>query len=213
MNRSIRSTMLRAGAALAITALAAGVSAAPAQARETPKLGSTCAVSGMTEIASGKAYVCVSRTEGAKPRWGRGLPVSRAAITLADGWAKAADSGMSAAFGMVTNPTAKPIRIVGAFSSYAKAVQLHEVVAQEGSMVMQQKAGGFVIPASGTLELKPGGNHLMLMGITKPVKAGAMIPITLITADGGLMRTKVLAKVFMGANETYDGGMSDMSGM
>jgi len=53
----------------------------------------------------------------------------------------------------------------------------------------------------------------MLMGITKPVKAGAMIPITLITADGGLMRTKVLAKVFMGANETYDGGMSDMSGM
>ncbi len=79
---------------------------------------------------------------------------------------------MSAAFGMVTNPTAKPVRIIGAYSSYAKAVQLHEVVAKDGAMVMQQKTGGFAIPAGGMLELKPGGNHLMFVGITKPITAG-----------------------------------------
>ena len=133
--------------------------------------------------------------------------MSRAAITLTDGWAKAADSGMSAAFGMVKNPTAKPVRIIGAYSSYAKAVQLHEVVAKDGAMVMQQKAGGFAIPASGMLELKPGGNHLMFLGITKPITAGTQIPVTLITADGGLLRVKVLAKVYNGANETYMSGM------
>ncbi len=170
-------------------------------------------MSGTTEIDHGKVYVCVSRTEGAKPRWGKGLTVSRAAITLSDGWAKAADTGMSAAFGMLKNPTDKPIRIIGATSSYANAVQLHEVVAKDGAMVMQQKAGGFVLPANGMLELKPGGNHLMFMGITKPIKPGTMVPIILITADGGLMKTKVMAKVYNGANETYDSGMSDMSGM
>lgn len=213
MNRSTRSTMLRSGAALAAALLAAGIAAAPAQAHETPKLGSTCSMSGTTEIDHGKVYVCVSRTEGAKPRWGKGLPVSRAAITLSDGWAKAADTGMSAAFGMLKNPTDKPIRIIGATSSYATAVQLHEVVSKDGAMVMQQKAGGFVLPANGMLELKPGGNHLMFMGITKPIKAGTMVPIILVTADGGLMKTKVMAKVYNGANETYDSGMSDMSGM
>jgi hypothetical protein len=207
MIRSVRSTMLRSGAALAATLLAAGIAAAPAHAHETPKAGSTCALSGMTEVDHGKVYVCVSRTEGAKPRWGAGLPVSRAAVTLTDGWAKAADSGMSAAFGMVKNPTAQAVRVIGAYSSYAKAVQLHEVVAKDGAMVMQQKAGGFAIPASGMLELKPGGNHLMLLGITKPITAGAQIPVTLITADGGLLRVKVLAKVYNGANETYMSGM------
>jgi copper(I)-binding protein len=102
------------------------------------------------------------------------------------------------------------VRIIGAFSSYAKAVQLHEVVAKDGAMVMQQKAGGFAIPAGGMLELKPGGNHLMFVGITKPITAGMQIPVTLITADGGLLRVKVLAKVYNGANEDYAGGMSGM---
>jgi copper(I)-binding protein len=213
MNRSIRSTLLRSGAALTATLLAAGVAAAPAHAHDAPKVGSTCAMSGMVEYNHGDVYVCVSKAEGAKPRWGKGTTVSRSQLAITDGWSKAADTGMSAAFGMLKNPTNKPIRVVGATSTYSKVVQLHEVVAKDGSMVMQQKSGGFVIPAGGMLELKPGGNHLMFMGITKPIKAGTMVPITLITADGGVMKTKVIAKVFMGANEDYDDGMSDMSGM
>jgi copper(I)-binding protein len=74
-------------------------------------------------------------------------------------------------------------------------------------MVMQQKNGGFVIPAGGMLELKAGGNHIMFMKLTKPITAGAMVPVTLITSDGGLMTTKVMAKVYSGANETYMPGM------
>jgi copper(I)-binding protein len=209
----MKRTMKHPLISLAVGVLAAAaviVPAAPASAHEAPKPGTTCAMSGTVEYNHGTVFVCTSKTEGAKPRWGTGRKVSRSSLTIADGWAKAADSGMSAAFGMLKNPTQKPIRVVGATSSYAKVVQLHEVVDKDGSMVMQQKAGGFVIPAGGMLELKPGGNHLMFMGITKPITAGTMVPITLITADGGLMKTKVLAKVFMGANESYDGGMSGM---
>jgi copper(I)-binding protein len=197
-------------ASFALVASVALVPATPASAHEAPKVGSTCAMSGMVAYNHGTVFVCTSRTEGAKPRWGAGKPVTKANLTVKDGWAKAADTGMSAAFGMVTNPGTKPIRVVAATSPYATAIQLHEVVDKDGAMVMQQKAGGFVIPAGGMLELKPGGNHLMFMGIRKPITPGTMVPLTLITADGGQLKTTVLAKVFSGANESYDGGMSGM---
>jgi copper(I)-binding protein len=201
------------GAVVAATATASLALAAPAQAHETPRAGSTCKVSGTVEIDHGKVYVCTSRKAGAKPTWGKGVAYSRSPITVSDGWAKAADRGMSAAFGVITNPTDKPIRVIAATSSYSTVVQLHEVVRKDGAMVMQQRLGGFVIPARGTVELKPGGNHLMFMKVTKPITAGTMVPITLITSDGGLMRTRVLGKVFAGANEEYSAGSTGMSGM
>jgi copper(I)-binding protein len=212
MRMSIR-TITAAAAIGVVGLLATTVAAAPAQAHEAPKFGSTCAMSGMVEYVHGDVYVCRNVADGTKPRWGRGLTIGRSPLVIADGWAKAADKGMSAAFGMIKNPTSKPIRVLGATSTYSKVVQLHEVVDKDGSMVMQQKLGGFVIPANGMIELKPGGNHLMFMDLTKPIKAGQMIPITLVTSTGALMNTKVIAKVFTGANETYDSGMSGMSGM
>lgn len=205
MKRTIRTT-LAAAAAVALI----GITAPLAQAHEAPKPGSTCAMSGMVENNHGTIYVCTSKRAGAKPTWGRGLTPSKSSLSIADGWAKAADSGMSAAFGMIKNPTTKPIRVIAATSPYSTFLQLHEVVMTDGSMVMQQKPGGFVIPAKGMVELKPGGNHLMFMKLTRPITAGSMIPVTLITADGGMLTTKVLAKVYAGANETYDSGMGDM---
>lgn len=209
MKRSIRSTLAVVSAA---AALLVGAALAPAaSAHEPPEPGSSCAMSGMVEDNHGTLYVCSSRTAGAKPTWSKGLPSSRSPLTLTDGWAKAADSGMAAAFGMIKNPTSKPIRVIGVTSPFSTFMQLHEVVTKDGSMVMQQKQGGFVIPAKGMMELKPGGSHLMFMKLTKPITAGTMIPITLITADGGMLKTKVLGKVYAGANEDYDGGMGDMN--
>lgn len=206
MKRTVR-TMLAAVAAVAVV----GITAPLAHAHEAPKPGSTCAMSGMVENNHGTIYVCTTKSAGAKPTWGKGLTPSKSSLSISDGWAKAADTGMSAAFGMVTNPTSKPVRVIAATSPYSTFLQLHEVVMKDGSMVMQQKQGGFVIPAKGMIELKPGGNHLMFMKLTKPITAGSMIPVTLITADGGMLTTKVLAKVYAGANETYDGGMGDMN--
>ena len=205
-----RSLLAAAAASVTAAAVLVTVPAAPASARPAPKPGSACAISGMVRYSQGSVYVCTSAAEGATPRWGRGAAVTPSPLTLKDGWAKAADTGMSAAFGVVVNPGPKPIRVIGANSPYAKAIQLHEVVAKDGAMVMQQKAGGFTIPAGGMLELKPGGNHLMFMGITRPITPGTLVPVTLITADGGQLRTTVMAKVFSGANESYDGGMSGM---
>ena len=205
------SIRLLATAGLVLGLSVAGLTA-PAHAASAPKPGSSCAMSGETRIASGKAYVCTTGSSGST--WSKGLPRSKSPLTIADSWVKAADSGMTAAFGVITNPTNKTITIVGARSPrVAGVVQLHEVAMQNGAMQMKEKAGGFVIPAGGSVTLEPGGDHLMLMKMRQPVKAGEMVPIMLITSDGGQLRFNAMGKGFAGANEEYNDGGKDHGGM
>ena len=81
-------------------------------------------------------------------------------VTITDAWVKAADSGMSAAFGELENSGDTDATIVSVSSDASSMMELHEVVDDgTGSMVMQEKDGGFVIPAGGSLTLEPGSYH------------------------------------------------------
>lgn len=132
-------------------------------------------------------------------------------LTISDAWVKSAPDGMSAAFGMLMNGSDHEVNIVSATSSASEMMELHETVETEaGTMVMQPKEGGFVIPAGGMIELAPGGNHLMLMGVTTPIKAGDDVSFTLTLSDGSTFEFTAPGKDFTGANETY---MGDMPGM
>lgn len=133
-------------------------------------------------------------------------------VTVTDGWAKAADEGMSAAFGILENSGDADATIVSVETAASTMVELHETVANDaGEMVMRPKEGGFVIPAGGSLELAPGGNHIMFMDLTAPLEAGAEIELTLTFSDGSTLTVTVPVKDFEGANENYEGGM-DMGG-
>jgi copper(I)-binding protein len=202
-HRSVRFASVCAGA-LVVSAMLA----VPAHAHG-PEEGKACTTLGSAQSAHSKTFVCTMKAGGLV--WSKPLKASRSALTMSDGWAKASKAGsMSAAFGMITNPTAKPVRVVAAMSGFGP-MQLHEVVMKDGAMVMQQKKGGFVIPAGGTLELKPGGNHLMFMKLSRPIAAGQKVALTLVSADGAVLKSTVIAKNFAGANEEYDGAtMGDM---
>ena len=101
-------------------------------------------------------------------------------VTLVDGWAKAGE-GMTGVFGTLTNPGDTDLVITGAESPAAGMVELH-VVTADG--VMQKIQGDVVIPAGGTLELMPGGNHIMLMQMSEPLLAGEDVEVTLTFNDG-----------------------------
>lgn len=197
MNMLTRTTMIAASAALISTALAL-----PAQAM-TPMPGSACEMTGMVTTVDGVSYVCDRQADGTGA-WSKPLANAKAKITMKDGWAKAAPSGMSGAFGVVMNPTTKPVRLIGAASPVAGMVQIHEMVMKDGAMVMQEVVDGLVVPAKGSLVLKPGGNHLMFMNLKKPIKAGQFVPVSLLTEDGTRLTVKVMAKNYTGANEEYD---------
>ena len=129
---------------------------------------------------------------------------AHSSVTIADGWAKAAeDGGMTGLFGTLENHGDHDLVITGVESDAAGMIELHEVTADG---VMREIEGPTVIPAGGALELAPGANHIMLMGLTRELLPGDEVEVTLRFDDGGSVHLTVLVKDYSGANEEYDDG-------
>lgn len=145
-------------------------------------------------------------------------------VTVEDAWVKAAESGMSAAFGTLENTGTSEVVVTSVSSPTSPALELHETVDDgAGQMVMREREGGFAIPAGGSLVLEPGGNHIMLMELTDPLLAGDEVTFTLTFSDDSQRDFTAPVKDYSGANETYhesdsgsphgsDGHESDHSG-
>lgn len=127
-------------------------------------------------------------------------------VSVADAWTKATDGPMTGSFGILKNSSSADITVTSASSPVANMVQLHETVMVDGAMQMQEKQGGFVIPAGGSVTLEPGGNHVMLMDLTGPIQPGDDISITLSLSNGQSVTYTAIAKDFTGANESYSPG-------
>jgi len=128
------------------------------------------------------------------------------ALTITDPWVKAADSGMTAAFGTLVNDSGADVRIVSASTSVSSSMELHEMATNDaGEMIMRPKEGGIVVPADGTHELAPGGDHLMFVNITTPVQPGDEVTVTLTAEDGSTFDFVAPARSFAGGDETYEG--------
>ncbi|GLW99263.1 copper chaperone PCu(A)C [Microtetraspora sp. NBRC 16547] len=128
------------------------------------------------------------------------------AITVTDPWVKSTKSGMTAAFGTLVNNGDTDVTVMSAASPLSPDVELHEVVESGGKTIMQPKKGGFVIPAHGTHQLEPGGDHIMMMGVTKAVKPGDQIAFTLAFKDGATLEFTAIGKEFAGGKENYQPG-------
>lgn len=68
--------------------------------------------------------------------------------------------------------------LVGASCTCAKRVELH-TMSHDGGVMRMNKVDSFAVPARGRLALRPGGNHLMLMGTKGQLKAGTEVRMTL----------------------------------
>jgi len=81
-------------------------------------------------------------------------------------------------------------QLIGASSSVADEVQLH-TMSMEGNTMQMRQVKAIDVPATGTVELKPGGLHLMLIGIKAPLKAGDLIAVKLKFAKAGEVEVKL----------------------
>lgn len=128
-----------------------------------------------------------------------------AAVRVHDAWVKAADGAMTAAFAHLTNDADRDVRITSAATAVAARVELHEVARTGGGSAMQVKPGGFVLPARSTIELTPGGDHLMLMELNGPLAPGSDVEITATLEDGSTLPITAQVREFPGADEHYGG--------
>lgn len=100
-------------------------------------------------------------------------------------WSRPAGQGMTGAgFLSVTNTGSVPDVLLAVETPAAKRVEIHQGGVTGGIMRMR-KLKGLAIPAGGKVELKPGGNHLMLLKLKRPLAVGDKIPATLVFKRAG----------------------------
>jgi periplasmic copper chaperone A len=102
-----------------------------------------------------------------------------AQVTVENAWMRATPPGAKIAAGYLTIRNAGAAdRLLGVSSPVAERVETH-VTVREGDILRMREVKGYDVPASGTLELKPGGSHLMFVNIKAPFKEGTSVPATL----------------------------------
>jgi len=101
-------------------------------------------------------------------------------VRVEGAWARAvADSdGTTAAYMLLRNVGDAPGRLVGLRSEAAREVQLHRTTIDESGLARMAEIDALDIPAGGSVELAPGGYHLMLLG-AGPLADGDTVRITL----------------------------------
>jgi hypothetical protein len=102
-------------------------------------------------------------------------------------WARATPGGAQVGGGYVkiTNTGTEADRLIGGSLPMATAVEVHEMSMSGGVMKMRKLDDGLEIKPGQTVELKPGGYHLMFTGLREGLKAGQTIKGTLIFAKAG----------------------------
>ena len=98
--------------------------------------------------------------------------------------ATAPGMGMTGGYVAITNNSDSDDRLVAVSAEFAKRVEIHEMMHDNGVMKMRERDGGIEIPAGETVMLKPGGLHIMFMGLGETMVSGEMREITLEFASG-----------------------------
>lgn len=127
-----------------------------------------------------------------------------AELAVAQAWSRATVAGQEAgALYLRISGGEADDRLLAAESPAAAVVEVHEhAKGADGVLRMQQVAGGLAIPARGTVELKPGSYHIMLIGLKAPLAKGAQVQATLVFAKAG--RRTVAATVLDPWAMAYD---------
>lgn len=109
-----------------------------------------------------------------------------AQVSVEQPWSRATPPGARIGVGFMQfrNAGSTAERVVGASSPVAGRVEMH-VTTREGDVMKMRQVESFAIPAGGSFELKPGGAHLMLMDLRRPLKQGERVPLTLTLQKGG----------------------------
>jgi copper(I)-binding protein len=109
------------------------------------------------------------------------------ALEIRQPWARATPptAQTGGGFLVVTNTGTAPDRLIGAKSPVAERVEVHEMKMDGNVMRMRPVENGIEIPPGGSVELKPGGLHVMFTGLKAPFTKDAKVPLTLIFEKAG----------------------------
>lgn len=103
------------------------------------------------------------------------------ALSIQHPWSRETAVGQAVGGGFLTvaNSGTRDDRLLSGTTPVAAEVQLHTMKMDGGVMRMRQVTDGIAVPAKGSVELKPGGYHIMFMGLRRQLRQGERFPVTL----------------------------------
>jgi copper(I)-binding protein len=119
-----------------------------------------------------------------------------AQVTVADPWVRGTVQGQTATGAFMQLRSAEGAALVSAESPVAGIVEIHEM-RMETNVMKMRAIPKLELPAGQPVDLRPGGYHVMLMGLKQPLKAGETVPIKLRFQgrDGKPQEVEVMAPV------------------
>lgn len=129
-----------------------------------------------------------------------------ATVDVRDGWVRQSVPGQSGtgAFMKLTSPTGT--KLVSISTPAAGVAEVHEMKMEGDTMKMRELSAGLDLPAGQTVELKPGGFHVMLMDLKGAVAKGTNVPLTLKFEDAKGVKTALDVTLPVGAPAGADAG-------
>ncbi|MDR1463189.1 MAG: copper chaperone PCu(A)C, partial [Azoarcus sp.] len=100
-------------------------------------------------------------------------------VQIADAWVRAtvAQQKATGAFMKITSPV--DARLVEVRSALAGETEIHEM-SMDGDRMKMRAIPSLALPAGVTVELKPGGHHIMLLKLSAQIKESDKLPLTLV---------------------------------
>ena len=121
-------------------------------------------------------------------------------------WARATPGAAQGAAAYVTIVSAGGDRLTAIATPVAQKAELHTMT-MDGNVMKMRQVDGIDLPAGQTVTLKPGGYHIMLTGLTQPLKEGETFPLSLTFAKAGTQQVTVTVQKVgsMGPGTTMPG--------
>lgn len=112
-------------------------------------------------------------------------------VTVSAPWTRAAgQGGTGAGYLTLRNPGTAADRLVSARAGIARTVELHTHINDNGVMRMRP-VPSIEVPAGGEVQLRPGGLHIMLIGLQSPLRQGERVPLTLVFERAGEVQVEL----------------------
>jgi len=116
------------------------------------------------------------------------LPAWAANISVTNAWARATMPGQKVSGAYMQIQSDADARLVSASSPAVPRVEVHEMK-MDGDVMRMREVKAIDLPKGKTVSLEPGGFHIMLMNLPKPIAAGEIIPLILTVEAGGKQQT------------------------
>lgn len=129
-------------------------------------------------------------------RAGAAAPAAAAPVEVTGAWLRESPAGASMGAGYLTlrSGGGDALASVAVADSVAAAAEIHEVVADASGAMGMRRVASVTLPAGEAVELRPGGHHIMLLGLRRPLRGGDAVELRLRFERAGEQRVTAVVR-------------------